>query len=280
MQSLRRFDRMTTADPRAFKTASGPAFYGRWLGTDPGGQSFAQLVISPAPAEGGGLHIHGRSPEGAGSIAWANPTAITVYSEGPASPTPIAFSARRTCDGYDGLLHGNLNLGLLVLATFKIPHDGSRGYFAREFFARSETDPRMATPEEGDDTDLFAAVEEPETVDLDPMLGRWHNAEHNAPGIRTIEVERAGDGLAVRAQGSGGRQGPTTWGEAKVEVFACRDETGGRSLATLASWDFGFMETQLQLRVPAGVLALCSFNVFKDESGRADYCIREFFYRL
>jgi hypothetical protein len=42
-----------------------------------------------------------------------------------------------------------------------------------------------------------------------------------------------------------------------------------REMALLATWDFGFLETHLQLRLPAGALVSAGFNVFKD--GRPSY---------
>jgi hypothetical protein len=46
-----------------------------------------------------------------------------------------------------------------------------------------------------------------------------------------------------------------------------------------AFYDFGFMETQLQAHVRQGVLIIAKFDRFKDNSGRANYFSKEFFYR-
>jgi hypothetical protein len=181
----------------------------------------------------------------------------------------VGFSARH--GGADGevLLQGILNLGLLVLATYEIPRGGGAGYFSREFFAR------RAAPPGPDGTPVFGPLATP-AVDTAPLLGRWRNAEAAARGLVEITVEDDAGDLAVRALGSGD-VGPVDWGPARTGVFACLDEAGKASLSLLASWDFGFLETHLQLRLPAGALASAGFNVFKD--GRPSYVTREFFYR-
>jgi hypothetical protein len=110
------------------------------------------------------------------------------------------------------------------------------------------------------------------------VLERLERALGAARGLVEITIEDGAGDLAVRALGSG-EEGPVDWGPARTGVFACLDETGKASLSLLATWDFGFLETHLQLRLPGGTLASAGFNVFKDGSGRPSYVTREFFYR-
>ncbi len=194
----------------------------------------------------------------------------------------VAFSARHGFADGEVLLQGILNLGLLVLATYEIPRGGGPGYFSREFFARRAAPP-PASPEPSpgpgsDGTAVFGHLAKPARVDTAPLLGRWRNTEAAARGLAEITVEDGAGGLAVRALGSG-EEGPVDWGPARTGVFACLDEAGKASLSLLATWNFGFLETHLQLRLPAGALASAGFNVFKDGSGRPSYVTREFFYR-
>lgn len=186
----------------------------------------------------------------------------------------VAFSAHRSLAGGEVLLQGTLNLGLLVLATYEIPRAGGPGYFSREFFARRTAVPAASAAPAG--TTVFGHLAKPASVDTAPLLGRWCNSDPAARGLVEITVEDDAGDLAVRALGSG-EEGPVDWGPARTGVFACLDEAGKASLSLLATWDFGFLETQLQLRVPAGALASAGFNVFKD--GRPNYFTREFFYR-
>lgn len=195
----------------------------------------------------------------------------------------VGFSAHRGFADGEVLLQGILNLGLLVLATYEIPRGGGPGYFSREFFARRDAAPSASPGPAG--TTVFGRNSKPAAVDTAPLLGRWRNADAAARGLVEITIEddaaaapaRAGD-LAVRAIGSG-EEGPVDWGLARTGVFACLDEAGKASLSLLATWDFGFLETHLQLRLPAGTLASAGFNIFKDGSGRPSYVTREFFYR-
>ena len=186
----------------------------------------------------------------------------------------VAFSAHRDFADGEVLLQGILNLGLLVLATYEIPRRGGVGYFSREFFARRAVAP--APSPEPDGTTVFGHLAQPASVDTAPLLGRWRNADPAARGLVEITIAGGAGDLAVRALGSG-KERPVDWGAAKTGVFACLDEAGKASLSLLATWDFGFLETQLQLRLPGGTLASAGFNVFKD--GRPSYFTREFFYR-
>lgn len=188
----------------------------------------------------------------------------------------VAFSARRDFEDCEILLQGTLNLGLLVLATYETPRGGGPGYFSREFFARRAAVPSASTEPAG--TTVFGHLAKPASVDTAPLLGRWRNADAAALGLVEITVEDGASDLSVRALGSG-EAGPVDWGPARAGVFACLDEAGKASLSLLATWDFGFLETHLQLRLPAGALASAGYNVFKDGSGRPSYFTREFFYR-
>lgn len=199
---------------------------------------------------------------------------------GISTPDFVGFSAHRGFEDCEVLLQGVLNLGLLVLATYEIPRGGGPGYFSREFFARRDAAPAAGSAPVGTPvgTTVFGHLAKPASVDTSPLLGRWRNADAAALGVVEITVEDDAGELAVRALGSG-EAGPVDWGPARTGVSACLDEAGKASLSLLATWDFGFLETQLQLRLPAGALASAGFNVFKDGSGRPSYFTREFFYR-
>jgi hypothetical protein len=203
---------------------------------------------------------------------------MTLYG-GIASPDLTAFSAEYAGKGSRILLQGNFNLGLLVLATFKIPTGGGVGFFSREFFARS----RLAAPgmvAVGDSDALFEQFRTPEASDREAWLGRWHNADFQTRGLLEITLAEAGHGITARAFGTPVRCGdtPITWGSANAQLFACLDEAGQPSLAALASWRFEHLTTHLQLRHPGGTLAVAGFNEFRD--GRMNYATREFFFRM
>lgn len=230
-------------------------------------QGFRWLESSPTV-------LRGRCASSGADLVW--PADGLVRYCGISTTDFVAFSAHRGFADCEVLLQGILNLGLLVLATYEIPRDGGPGYFSREFFARRAVAPSACSGPVG--TTVFGHLARPASVDTAPLLGRWRNSDPAARGLVEITIEDDAGDLAVRALGSG-KMEPLDWGPARTGVFACLDEAGKPSLSLLATWDFGFLETQLQLRVPAGALASAGFNVFKDGSGRPNYVMREFFYR-
>jgi hypothetical protein len=46
-----------------------------------------------------------------------------------------------------------------------------------------------------------------------------------------------------------------------------------------ATFDFGFMRADAHIRINKGVFVIVLFATFLDDSGRANYLNREFFYR-
>ena len=58
------------------------------------------------------------------------------------------------------------------------------------------------------------------------------------------------------------------------------EEAGQRTIALAATFEFGFMKSEIYIRVNKGVLVIVLFNTFQDDSGRSNYLNREFFYRV
>jgi hypothetical protein len=115
-------------------------------------------------------------------------------------------------------------------------------------------------------------------IDTSPFVGNWITTNVATRGIVKLEITAVEDGLSVHAFGACHPE-PCDWGSAKASVFADGiDSTAG--LAFCASYDFGFMESDLQAKIKKGVLVVAGFNRFKDDSGRSNYFSREFFYRL
>ncbi len=251
---------------------------GVWHNTSEHAQGLARLEVSETPE---GLAVEGVGA-GPGAPSWSFHRPRAYRGLGP-SPAACGLTAERSADHHRVRLQGNLNLGLLVLCAFRSPLDGpGLQYFSREFFAPFPVGPGPALgpgARAGGRGEIFSAVSMPEAIDPAALVGRWRNAERGARGIREIRIgARAGGDLEARVLGAG-PAAPIDWGGERLVPFACVDEAGGRSLGGLAAYDFGFMESHLQVRVPAGTLAVASFNIFKDGSGRADYTTREFFYR-
>ncbi len=264
--AFRSFDQELSSTPVDDST-----FIDDWINTSDspqGWQSLRTTFLDGVPV------IYARLADGTG-VEFSE---ITLYG-GISSPDLTAFSAARGDADSRVLLQGNLNLGLLVLATFKIPAAGGIGYFSREFFARSRLSSAIAPPATGNSGALFEQLTQPDSVGLEALLGRWCNADFQTRGLLEVTVEKRGIGVTARALGTplSSRDAPVDWGIADVGIFACLDEAGRPSLSALARWDFDLLNTHLQLRVPGGTLAVAGFNGFRD--GRMNYATREFFYR-
>jgi len=118
-----------------------------------------------------------------------------------------------------------------------------------------------------------------QAMNADKLTGRWMNTDPNTRGLREISIERIDEQFGVSAQAAG-TNGAIDWQAKSVAALAnLEEEAGQRSIALAADFDFGFMKAETYLRVNKGVLVIVLFNTFKDQSGRADYVTREFFYR-
>jgi hypothetical protein len=116
-------------------------------------------------------------------------------------------------------------------------------------------------------------------LNAEQLTGRWVNTNRRTRGIAECVIERDGEGLGVTVSGVG-EAGPIHWPKRRALVLATLEEEAGQRTAALAvDFDFGFMRAETQIRVNKGVLVIVLFNTFRDDSGRADYVTREFFYR-
>jgi hypothetical protein len=115
------------------------------------------------------------------------------------------------------------------------------------------------------------------SIHPEPLLGTWLNTNTATRGITSATLSRQNGKIAVCIVAAGD-QGPSDWGETEASLFA-PDASSSEATAFSAFYDFGFMETQLQAHVRQGVLIIAKFDRFKDNSGRANYFSKEFFYR-
>ena len=93
-----------------------------------------------------------------------------------------------------------------------------------------------------------------------------------------IALERRGEGVAVRVWGAGAED-LVDWGEIEGAIFTCIEEDDVPSAAVLARYEFDFMQCELQIRQNKGILAVTTFNRFRDGSGRSSYVTRELYHR-
>lgn len=129
---------------------------------------------------------------------------------------------------------------------------------------------------------LNPALSDPATKTLtaDKLVGRWKNTNSETQGLAEFAIEQDGERFTVSGVGVGA-DGPIDWPRTRAKALAnLEEEAGQRAIALAATFDFGFMRAETQIRVNKGVLVLVLFNTFLDDSGgRSNYVNREFYYR-
>lgn len=108
------------------------------------------------------------------------------------------------------------------------------------------------------------------------FVGRWQNTNSQTDGVTQVEFTDRNGALIMRAFGAGDPE-PIDWGEIEVQVFADDvDSRDGNKFGAVYQSDF--MQIQMHGWVKLGVLVIAFFNHFTDDSGRASYFDREFFF--
>ena len=114
---------------------------------------------------------------------------------------------------------------------------------------------------------------------LSPLVGTWINTNPDARGIVKLILEAPGDDLTVQAYGAD-EPGPYDWGQIKAATVYPAGIRPHECMGFVATFDFDFMEAQLQGNMNLGLLIVASFNTFKDDSGRSSYFARELFRKV
>jgi len=115
-------------------------------------------------------------------------------------------------------------------------------------------------------------------ANVDKLLGRWLNTNHETRGIAECTIARDGDQVKVSIVGVGD-DGPIAWPAVAAHSLAnLEEEAGQRTGALMATFDFEFMRAETHIRINKGVLVIVLFATFLDDSGRSNYLNREFFY--
>lgn len=128
---------------------------------------------------------------------------------------------------------------------------------------------------------LDPALIDPATriLPAEKLIGRWLNTNRETRGIAECVIQRDGDQFSISLAGVG-VAGLIEWPTARTGALAnLEEEAGQRTVALAAGFDFGFMRSEVYIRVNKGVLVIVLFNTFQDDSGRTNYLNREFFYR-
>jgi hypothetical protein len=115
----------------------------------------------------------------------------------------------------------------------------------------------------------------PSAMDTSELIGTWINSNPHTSGIERIVVSKSNGNLALRVYAVG-PEGLIDWGTADISVFASTPASkAGAGFTCL--YDLGFAEVRLQGMIMKGLLVLAQLQRFKDQSGRVDYFVREYF---
>lgn len=112
-------------------------------------------------------------------------------------------------------------------------------------------------------------------IDRGALVGNWINSNPDTTSIARVNVFEADGKLQVQAFAVG-PDGPIDWGRTSADVFAAGPASRvGAGFA--AVFDLGFAEARLQAMIMKGLLVLAQFHLFKDDSGRDSYFLREYY---
>jgi len=107
------------------------------------------------------------------------------------------------------------------------------------------------------------------------LIGTWINSNPNTSGIARIVISSSGGNLSLRAYAVS-PEGPIDWGSVNINAFASTP-TSDVAAGFTCLYDLGFAEARLQAMIMKGLLVLAQLQKFKDDSGRVDYFVREYF---
>ena len=112
-------------------------------------------------------------------------------------------------------------------------------------------------------------------LDASGLTGVWINSNPDTNGIARMEFSEVDGKPTVRVDAIG-PDGLIDWGSAPLKLFAASPSS--RTTAGFScTYDFGFAETRLQAMIMKGLIVLAQFHKFKDDSGRMDFFVREYF---
>ncbi|HEX6047226.1 MAG TPA: hypothetical protein VFZ22_22240 [Pyrinomonadaceae bacterium] len=112
-------------------------------------------------------------------------------------------------------------------------------------------------------------------IDPSALVGTWINSNLDTNSIARIKISDTGGKLQLQVFAIG-PEGLIDWGVADARVFAS-GPAFHKGAGFTCRYDFGFAEARMQAMIMKGLLVLAQFHLFKDDSGRAGYFLREYY---
>ena len=112
-------------------------------------------------------------------------------------------------------------------------------------------------------------------IDPSALVGTWVNSNLDTNSIARIRISKTGGTLQLQVFAIG-PDGLIDWGVADAQVFAS-GPASHKGAGFTCRYDFGFAEARMQAMIMKGLLVLAQFHLFKDDSGRAGYFLREYY---
>jgi hypothetical protein len=253
---------------------------GRWINTNAHGNGIQEVTIDVGS---GAVELHAVSAGRRGPCSWEPIRADLVCGSDSSARTAMSFTGRQHFGTHRVELQGNVNLGLLVLASFNRVGPGGYDYFAREFYRRGDRATALAaTPWDvsagrvgGDDPDEAACTEPGLPFDGSEMFGDWWNTNPDSKGIARLRIDdNMHNGAVVRLWDSHVAER----GSVEADLFAL--SSGSRlAKAFSARYQAHDADNTLQANIKQGVLVVASFTQFDADDVHSNYFHREFYYR-
>ncbi len=112
-------------------------------------------------------------------------------------------------------------------------------------------------------------------MELGALLGTWINSNPDTNSVAVVKATNANGQLQLQVSAVG-VDGFTDWGVADAKVFAAAPDSHVGAGFT-CHYEFAHGETRMQGMIMKGLLVLAQFHLFKDDSDRESYFLREYF---
>ena len=112
-------------------------------------------------------------------------------------------------------------------------------------------------------------------IDISAFPGTWVNSNPDTTGVARLKMTQSDGSLSLQVFAIG-PDALIDWGTEDVSLFTASASSRLGSGFTCV-FDFGFAEVRLQGMIMKGLLVLAQFHYFKDDSGRANFFVREYF---